>query len=357
MFTAKRVLILSQSYPSGKNIYENSFVHSRSIEYLRLGVDVDVINFLADKNYVYEGVNVYKKGAFFDISLYDAVISHAPNIKNHYFFIKKHLQGIKKLIFVFHGHEALYVHDYYPKPYSWNKKNSVLKIKLRYLYDYLKLRLLRDLLLNKKVKSIFVSQWMKKESLKCLNISENKINYKVINNPINYAFYHKSYELASEPLADFISIRPLSGSKYAVDLIIDFARNNPDKSFHIYGKGNMFDFIEKPINVSVFSEFIEQKNIPKLLNNYRVAIMPTRLDAQGVMMCEMASYGIPIIVSDLPVCHEMLSGFVNCQFVNNDKLSTTKADELSFKKLEDRSIIEKFSPIKLAKKELEYILS
>src|SRR5690554_6935540 len=162
---------------------------------------------------------------------------------------------------------------------------------------------------KKKVKSIFVSNWMKAEGLKCLGLSENSFDHVIVNNPINYAFYHKSYSPEINPLADFVTIRPLKGSKYAVDLVVDFAINNLDKTFHIYGRGAMFDHIEKPSNVTVFDEFIEQKNIPSLLDRYGAAIMPTRLDAQGVMMCEMASYGIPIIVSDLPVCHEMLDEF------------------------------------------------
>jgi hypothetical protein len=46
--------------------------------------------------------------------------------------------------------------------------------------------------------------------------------------------------------------------------------------------------------------------------------MPTKLDAQGVMMCEMAYYGIPILVSDLPVCREMLNDFDNVKFIDNN---------------------------------------
>jgi glycosyltransferase involved in cell wall biosynthesis len=46
--------------------------------------------------------------------------------------------------------------------------------------------------------------------------------------------------------------------------------------------------------------------------------MPTRTDAQGLMMCEMAAFGIPVITSDIPVCHEVFDGFSNAYFISND---------------------------------------
>ena len=33
--------------------------------------------------------------------------------------------------------------------------------------------------------------------------------------------------------------------------------------------------------------------------------MPTRADAQGVMACEMATFGIPLITSNIDVCKEV----------------------------------------------------
>ena len=48
--------------------------------------------------------------------------------------------------------------------------------------------------------------------------------------------------------------------------------------------------------------------------------MPTRTDAQGLMMCEMAALGIPVITSDIPVCHEVFDGFSNVIFLNNNDM-------------------------------------
>ena len=44
--------------------------------------------------------------------------------------------------------------------------------------------------------------------------------------------------------------------------------------------------------------------------------MPTRRDAQGVMSCELATYGIPIITSDLSICHEILDDYRDARFAD-----------------------------------------
>ena len=42
-------------------------------------------------------------------------------------------------------------------------------------------------------------------------------------------------------------------------------------------------------------------------------------DAQGVMACEMATFGIPLITSDIPVCREVFSDFGNVTYISNEK--------------------------------------
>ena len=44
--------------------------------------------------------------------------------------------------------------------------------------------------------------------------------------------------------------------------------------------------------------------------------MPTRLDAQGVMMCEMATFGIPVLTSDIDICQELSQVFKNMIMFN-----------------------------------------
>lgn len=348
----KKILVLVQSYPSKERIYNMSFVHSRNKEYLKLDIELDVLNFSTKSNYEYEGVSVYTEKSIKNLSQYDAVVSHAPNLKNHIRFLMSHFSDIKKIVFVFHGHEILYYNSYYPTEYQW----EISKGNLRNIYDFIKIQTLKIFFNFKKVSSIYVSDWMKQEAYKCMkNNNSLSFKYEVINNSINTAFIQKKYNyIDHSDCGDFVTIRPLDHSKYAVDLVVNLANNNPQFTFDIYGKGRFFEYYDCPPNVRVFDKFIEQKNIPNLLNSYKAAIMPTRLDAQGVMMCEMASYGIPMIISDLPVCREMLSNFSNCLFVRNELFDETDIGNLDFIPLEDFRVAEKFSPIFLAEKELTF---
>lgn len=63
--------------------------------------------------------------------------------------------------------------------------------------------------------------------------------------------------------------------------------------------------------------------------------MPTRTDAQGLMMCEMASFGIPLITSDIPVCHEIFDGFKNVALINNEKIKANNLTEI-YNKIKDK---------------------
>ena len=46
--------------------------------------------------------------------------------------------------------------------------------------------------------------------------------------------------------------------------------------------------------------------------------MPTRLDAQGVMACELASFGMPLITSDIGICRDVFSSFKNVRYIKNN---------------------------------------
>ena len=130
---------------------------------------------------------------------------------------------------------------------------------------------------------------------------------------------------------------------------------NQEYTFDIYGKGEYFEHNDKPKNIRVYNRFIKQDSIPDLLNHYRCALMPTRLDAQGVMMCEIATFGMPVITSDLHVSREMLSDFSDVIFVANGSFGCTKISigDIVNSKYKANKI--KFDPSLISKRELEII--
>ncbi len=324
-----RILVLTQEYPSTNFIYKNHYVHTRLKTYINEGHSVIVLSFSEKNEYVFENINVKSRKKFkesFSVSEFDVVIVHAPNLRNHFRFLL--LNNLyKKVVFVIHGHEVLKRSNYYPEPFDFMKsKYYPIKKWFNNFYDYFKLKYLKSYfekgISRGKFSFIFVSQWMKDEFLRNIKLSKNQLEHlsNIIPNPIGEEFLNNSYDATSDKVADFITIRPIDRSKHSIDIVKTIAVKNPNKIFHVYGEGNYFKHNEQPENLIVFSEFIHHSKLPEILNKYKCALMPTRLDSQGVMMCEMATYGIPVVTSNLPICNEMLSEFNNICFINNNDI-------------------------------------
>ncbi|CAH6794765.1 conserved hypothetical protein [Vibrio chagasii] len=360
----KKVYIICQDYPSDDNKYAMSYVHARVRNYRK--IDSKVVSFSAKENYIYEGVEVLTSEYFEErylrnLSSNDIIVSHAPNIKNHVRLLNK--TKLCKIIFVIHGHEVLKTKNYYPKPYSWDtKKASFLSNVVQGFYDSAKVAILRKYFIkldkDKRCKFIFVSDWMKKEFLENIKLKKSFLtrNSEIIFNPCSPEFLNNDYKHSGNKKYDVISIRPFDGSKYAVDDIVRLAERYPQLKFKLYGKGDYFRFNRKPNNMDVELRFLTPKEIIAKLDSAKLALMPTRLDAQGVMMCEMATYGIPLITSDLRICKEMLGSFFNIGYIKNiDEFDMDDfINNIDFNHPIDKS---KFDSTFLLEKEENFILS
>ena len=131
---------------------------------------------------------------------------------------------------------------------------------------------------------------------------------------------------------DFIIIRGnLDGSKYGVDIATELARNNPQYRFLLIGKGQFYQHYARPDNLEWINNVMSHDEIVQYMNQAKCALMPTRQDTQGLMTCEMATYGIPTITSDIPVCHEICDAFDNVKLIDNSNTAldlTPLLDEL-----------------------------
>lgn len=322
-----RLLVLATDYPRLDGSISNKFVHTRNCWYKKFGIDVSVISFAARNDYVIDGINVYTETTYnkeLVNTKYDLLVSHAPNIRGHYRFIIKHGHAFSAFVFFFHGHEVLRTSKVYPKPYSFVRK-SIISRAARELYDSFKLFFWRHFFQKYSYKSqfIFVSQWMFNAFLHHVKIDQKFLENKshIVYNSIGADFEEKSYQPDSEKRYDFITIRSnIDGSKYGIDIVNKLAWKNPQHSFCVIGKGNYFYHFEKPNNLEWINNQLNHEEIIYFLNASRCALLPTRADSQGVMACEMATFGIPLITSDIDVCKEVFSEFDNVSFINNSTL-------------------------------------
>ena len=98
---------------------------------------------------------------------------------------------------------------------------------------------------------------------------------------------------------------------------MELAKRCPEKKFLLIGKGEIFKHMQMPPNMAWINHTLDHQEMVSYLNNSRCGIMLTRSDTQGVMTCEMATFGMPVISSDIDVCQEILSCFPNVKLINN----------------------------------------
>ena len=137
-----RILVLATDYPNLNGNVNLMYIHTRNRYYVNRGIDVTVINFKAKQNYIIDNVKVITLENYIkNKSEYDILISHAPNIRNHFRFLMRYGKNFKNIVFFFHGHEILKVNEIYPKPYEYMKTSSRLAILMRDLYDIFKIKM------------------------------------------------------------------------------------------------------------------------------------------------------------------------------------------------------------------------
>lgn len=320
-----KILVLAENYTSSQEV-SLQYVHTRNLRYIECGNEVDVLSFKSSIDYEYEGVKVFKEESILknlSNNNYDVLVCHAPNLKNHYRFLKKNRDKFNNVVFFFHGHEVMKISRDYSKPYDYVQPDSKIRVLVRDIYDEFKFKVWKKYFtkIDKESVLVFVSEWMKDMFVSSCKIDEDSLNFrsKIIYNSVGSVFENNNYDWNSHKEIDFLSIRSsLDGSKYCVDIIADLAEKYPNFNFTVVGKGKYFDIKGKPQNVKLINDNLSHEEILKILNKSKYALLPTRVDAQGVMACEFATFGIPLITSDIPVCHEVFNDFDNVFFIDNE---------------------------------------
>lgn len=174
---------------------------------------------------------------------------------------------------------------------------------------------MRDLYINPKNKFIFVSKWFK-EAVAEEDTDCKVANYEIIPNVVDeniFNFMSKS----KEDRKKILTIRPFASRKYANDLTVKALLKLSKEDFFkemevsIYGKGSMFNEILKPLrkfeNIKIYEKFLTQEEITNEHKKHGIFMCPTRLDAQGVSMCEAMSSGLIPITNGVTAIPEYVS--------------------------------------------------
>lgn len=309
-----KIIVISSAYPSADNVYGDVFVHTRLKQY-RSFADVSVVgynNFLTtDRDFVYEGIPAMITSSlekfYQHIRNVDADLIIGHFIQDVYIDF---LISLKKPMIIFvHGFEVL----------SWRRRmmNYTKLGDFRYLIPYIfsnrrqlnKMRALMDHAAknqNVPIHFVFVSNWLKTTVEQDFGL---KVPFShVIPNGIDTSLF-SFREKTGEHRKRILLLRSFKAHNYANDISVDAILQLSKKPFFselqftICGEGYLFSRLTEPLkqfpNVTLQNYFIENKNIASLHSGYGIFLCPSRLDTQGVSMCEAMSSGLVPITSPI----------------------------------------------------------
>ena len=369
-----KIAIITSRYPSLDNPYNHMFVHMRSKEFVRKGEKVEVfVPSRATHEYVFEGISVKhmpSKDMIQYLSNYDVLCLHLLHI---YPFMQQDGWPIYKSIMKNKFPCVMYVHGSEVQKYSarpFDANNSILGILRRIKKDFLLVYFMRKFAnfhkVNKSLFFLFPSLWMKKEMEKNLEVEVS--NFELIPNGIETNLFTFS-NLVSKRFK-LISLRPLSSMKYAVDIAIETVRLLPKEyTLDIFGKGKYEKVFQELINkysledrITIHNTFINKHDMPEHFSGYGVSLSTTRMDAQGVSMCEAMSSGLLTVSNNNTAIPEFISDMETGILGNSpqelaDKILTVTSDKELFENItqQGRETMEKIDVKLTCKQELKIL--
>ena len=311
------LIVITNNYPEEGKPYQNGFIHSRMLYYLRNGIDAQVFVMNAKKKhlyYIYEGVSVEigDEDNLMQLLLMNPYADLCVHFINGQIInVLNKIENSRRLVVFVHGVEALH---WYERifPGTFRTPKMILSF-LHYIKSNIhQINICRKFFSNTihKVEFIAVSEWMKdiaERNYKC----KGKYVWHIIPNYIDdtrFPYKKKKPEQAKSML----SIRQFSTGKYANDITVKFIQDLKTRlgcdnyKVTFVGDGPLYDSIMKPIldypNVTFERRMIPQNEIGSFHETSGLFICPTRQDAQGVSMCEAMSSGlVPITLCNTAI--------------------------------------------------------
>ena len=313
------IQILTSRYPNGSDLYAHAFVQTRAKLFARKGLAVKVFVPSAVKSTDFDaGVTVVRAPVnqiIQELDVHEPVYLHLLNLQfigpvrtlPLYKFIFKNCSN---LTIYFHGSE---VQSY--SPYLFDFTWSLREIAKLLYKNIMYMPVMRWIFKARKknIKAIAPSNWMWNEAAENLNLEIEPRN--IIPNSIERQFFDKFYENCERSDTDIIMVRPLTSRKYAVDIgLLIFSKLPEDYKLTIYGKGKLKSELTRLAvtlkvadRVTFIDNFIEPNVMPQIFSKFRFALMPSRMDAQGVTMCQMAASGCFVITTDSTAIPEFIT--------------------------------------------------
>lgn len=316
LLSRSETLLLTNHYPSYKDLYRNGFVHSRVRSYMERGVAVDVFRLHANEATTYhefQNVDVVTGAQaalhkLLESGRYKTVLVHflTPDMWE----VLRHYDALKVIVWV-HGAE---VQPWHRRDYNYQTDQERAKAVRE---SDLRMEFWRGLLnpMPSNLKFVFVSRYFAEEVFEDVGFRVPETSYAIIHNPIDTDLFSYVPKPAVQRKR-VLSIRPYASRKYANDLsvkAIQLLSGKPcfgDMEFRMIGDGKLFDETLEPLkqfeNVVIERRFLTHAEIASLHKEYGVCLTPTRMDAQGVSRDEAMSSGLVPITNAVAAIPEFV---------------------------------------------------
>lgn len=315
-------LILTNAYPEKNNLYRNMFVHRRSLLYKKNKLKADVFRFNLNEDtlghYKFDDTFVLTGGKnelsdLLNRKKYKKILIHFVN-KDMIKAIENNSSSIPIIVWI-HGVET---EKWYRRWFNFSRNVTDLENALASIaLNQERIKFMKSLYESKKfnIKFVFVSRWFK-EAIAESDTNAVIKNYSIIHNVVDDQLFNY-VKKDKEQRKKILSIRPYASHKYANDLsvraILELAKKDyfNELEFNIYGEGALFEEILEPIkhfsNINIHNYFLPQEEIAALHKQHGIFLCPTRLDSQGVSMCEAMSSGLVPITNGVTAIPEFVN--------------------------------------------------
>lgn len=302
-----KVTVITSRYPTERHAYNHMFVHTRCLEMMKLGVDIEVfVPNQTSSYYSYEGVKVQKMPTSEMLEKIDKSSVIYLHLLNIYPFQKKDGWVVYRHIIKHRIPFVFYVHGNEVQKYSARKYE--FDFRLSDLLKWMKKDLWVIPMMRKFVETanqgiyVFPSKWMKMEMEKNLNLKIDKFH--ILPNGIDSTLF--KYLDMTENRYKIVTIRSLSQKVYDIEKTIEVMAHLPKKfTLDIYGKGvyeNKYKnlIVEKGLSnrVRIIPSFFTKEEMKDLFKSYGVFISTTRMDSQGITMMESMASGLLVATTD-----------------------------------------------------------
>ena len=288
--------MLSPGYPAEGDPYNWAFVHVRAKLYRSAGHEVLAVVPGVRTRWVFEGVQAQQVPLK---ELPQEILVWRPDVVAVHGSYRKIIAAARRLplprVVWVHGHEALWEWAAFLRGTSAGARLALaVKTPFRLLAQQVRVR--RFLRASRFV--VFVSAWMRRAAER--HTATRYPHAIIIPNPVDTDLFRYAWEPTR--LRRGITARSLNSRKYGVDLAIRAIAQARDADLRVVGTGALEQSLRRlaqslEARVTFSGGFVPHENMPSLYAQFGFFVAASRVEAQGVAMCEAMATGLPVVAT------------------------------------------------------------